>query len=109
MQRFGIRLTTDEFNLLMSQIDDFTLRPVFISRDGRMSFHPWNFHGQKLVVLFDWTYNVPVTVYNENWFIKKETHWIPHTKRKEKAKVRRRREKDQAKVNLKPSYLKYKC
>lgn len=93
MQRFAIKLTRAELNVLIEQIENFDLNPVFISKDGNISFHPWNYNGQEMVVIFDWSYRVPLTVYNINWFRKNGKTWLPKTNRRMKAKERRKIER----------------
>lgn len=94
MERFGIRLSPEEVSNLIYQIEDYVLKPVYVSKDGVISFHPCEIGNEKVVIVYDWDLRIPKTVYRPNWFHKKSDYnWVP-TKPNEKKTAKEIRHED---------------
>lgn len=74
MERFGHTYTQEEYVELVKSIEDYTCKPVYVSGDGKVSFHLWR---KKIYVLFSWETMLPVTVYRRSWFKKGRYGLIP--------------------------------
>ena len=107
MQRFAISVNNYELTDLITAIENYELPPVFISRSGKTSYHPWVYDGQTIVIIFNWVWMCPVTVYRESWFSKEEGQWTPRYARKLKAKERRVRDRETQLKAEKSGNLKY--
>ena len=70
MERFGYNITDDEVESITNDITNYISKPIKILQDTGNSFHILYVGGNRVVVLFDWEYNVPLTVYRESWFKK---------------------------------------
>jgi hypothetical protein len=97
MERFALTMNGDELRTLIFCIQNYQPLPVYITEDAMRSFHPITFKGETVVIVYDWEFDCPVTVYRDSWFNKiSETEWIPIRGKYSKAKVRRYRERKRA-------------
>lgn len=97
MDRFGLIMTKDELDLICEGIRSYEPAPVHLSHDGMKSYHPINFKGVQIVVLYDWSLSQPITVYRTGWFDKiSETEWVPNSGKRKKAKEIRNAQKKKA-------------
>lgn len=106
LERFGITLTTQEYEELFNHVTDFTKsRPVYLAPNNDISCHRYKIHNCSFVIIFCWIYECPITVYRNSWFrkVSKDT-WIPTTKRKTSKKIR---EKDKRRQHCQKHYNSY--
>lgn len=92
MERFGISISEDEYQKIVTDIEAYNPPPLFIEKDGR-SFHLFEVQGHEVIFLYDWEDQVLITAYRTSWFQKdKNGNWKKFFKGPQ-AKLRRGRDR----------------
>lgn len=104
MERFGLKISDEELKDLIEGIEDYDPKPIFVDKDGDISFHPYILSGEEIIVCYSWKHKRPVTVYRRSWFyITSDGSYHPVSKNyKRSAKERRLRDKRRGMANKSP-------
>ena len=90
VERFGVSVTEEEYEDIVFKITEYVVTPIHVSEDDGKSFHIFEIDDVKIILLFDWEYEVILTAYRMAWWEERSDGTWYRTKRKTKRKDIRR-------------------